>query len=195
MAKETQEEIGVQSLIQDLVDLKEIILDLKEDVAELQSILSSPTSPSCDRNQNHQYPDLDESQPPLSRASETRQPRERYSHETAYLHKLGTSRYMSSGNSQDTLSPVHIPFHQTSIVRESYAQLLSQILSSTLAQHGSSNLTGELFQVVSSLLSAPSLGCRVEQHEGHIRIRFLCESHPERVHSDLILPQNFHSRR
>ena len=128
-------------------DMKEIVNTLA-DIREKLASISHPTSLASDRNQNHQHPDQDENQTRLSPSSETHQHRDSYNHGKACHRIPETSRYIASGNSPNTSVPVRISFHQTSILRESYGQLLSQILSSVLAQHGSSNLTDELFQVL-----------------------------------------------
>lgn len=154
---------------------------------------SDPTSASSDHNPNPQCRDLDENHSPLSPSCEKHQRHGTYNREKVYRHTHEISHCIACGSSQDTSDHVHISFHRTSSAREAYVQLLSQILSSVLAQHGSSTLSDELFQVVSSLLLAPELKCRVELHEGHIRIQFLDDSHQEPVHSELNLRQSFHS--
>ena len=154
---------------------------------------ANPKDPSSGHNRCRPLPCQDDSSTPLSPASETRQPHVKYNRETAYPRTPDTSRCTASGSSPDTSVHVRIAFHQTSTLRESYAQLLSQTLSSVLAQHGKSSLTDELFQVLSCLLSTPELGCHVERREGHIRIRFLSETHPVSEHSELSLHLNSHS--
>lgn len=175
------------------LNLQILIAELVQIEVERALKRAIPTAASCDHNRHHPHHDPDESQTPLSQASEMHRPRETYSHEKAYHHTPETSRYTSSDNSQGTSSRVRISFHQTSILREAYAQLLSQILSSTLAQHGSSTLTDELFQVLTSLLSTRELECHVEQHAGRTRIQFLSENRRAPLHSEINLHQNFRS--
>ena len=163
------------------------------EINKMDAKLANPTLSSSDRNQGHLRHDLDETEILLSQASETHRHRAKYNRERAYLHTHETSHCTACDSSLDTSSQFHIDFHQTSIERESYAQLLSQILRTALVQHGSSDLTDELFQALSLLKSTPSLECHVEQRADQTRIRFLSETHPKFVHSELILHRSFHN--
>ena len=194
----TKEELGyhlsmIREALQILSDKSDDRSQSLEKIArrlEKLSKSSTPIAPSSDRNPSRPRRDQTENETPLSPSSEMRQLRDSYSHGKAYLRKPETSHCTASGSSRDILSHARISFHQTSTLRESDVQLLSQTLSSILAQHGSSTLTDELFQVLSSLLLTPALECHVEQRGGHICIQFLSEIHPKSVHSELNLRQN-----
>ena len=165
--------------------------EINELIQEFNS--SSPTCSSSCRSHCPECHDLVGSHSRLSPCTETHLPREKYSHETACPHTPGISHCIASDSSPDTLGHAHISSHQTSTLKESFAQLLCQIREKAWEQLENSSLDVELSQALSSRLLTPELECHVEQQEGHIRIEFRGGNHPKSSHSVLILPLNFHS--
>lgn len=166
-----------------------------EEINELEKKLSSsnPTSPACYHNRCRVLPSQAESHSQLSPCNETHQPHEKYNHETAYPHTPGTSHCTFFDSSQDILTHARISSHQTNTLKVSFAQLLFQIQAIVLELPESLDLVVELSRVSSFLTLIPELECHVEQQEDRIRIQFRDGNHPESVHSELILHQNFHS--
>lgn len=155
--------------------------------------LASPNETSSDHSRCHQPLDLGDSLIQLLLAFGTHQLREKCSHGKACPHIPETSRCTVFYSSLDTSDPIHTASRQTSTLRESFAQILFRIREQVLAQHGSLAPNDGLLPALCSLLTTPSLECRVEQHEDHTYIQFRADSHPKSLHSELILHHCSHS--
>ena len=158
------------------------------------TIETTPSSPTNSSNSHTDYQrrlHLVESLLRILQGTEMHLPHAKYSHETVCPHTPETSRCSFFDSFPDTSGLIHTLFDQTSTLKGAFVRLLCQIRDSVSVLPGSSDRVVELSQVESSLWSAPSLVCRVERHEDHIRIQFLDDTRPECVHSELILHLNF----
>lgn len=155
--------------------------------------LSSPNSASSTHTECHLPQNLVESLIRLLQAFEKHLPRENCCHVSACHYKPCTSRYSPCDSSVDTSIHPDNSSHQTSTLKESYELLLFRILEKAWEKRESLNLTCELSQVLSSLLKAPLLEYREELHEDRIHIQFRDGTHPESLHSELILHRCSHN--
>lgn len=177
-------EKGPRSFEDEGITLKDLICSYIRDIRETKP--SSPISPSLNHTEHHSHPCPVENLIRLLPNIETHLRRGTCNHGRVCHHIPDTSHYSSSDSSQDTSGHARTASHRNNTWLESYEQTLCLILNSILERPESSDLTASLFRALSSLLSIPSLECRVEQHVGHIRIRFLDGNHQSRVHLSLI---------
>src|ERR1700722_1078852 len=154
---------------------------------------SNPTAPSSAHTENPKRRHQDESRSQLSLDTEMHHSRGSYNHEMACPRTPETSHCRTSGNSPDTSNHAYTSPRQTSSDLKAYVQILYQIQDLIEELHENLDPTFAQSQVLSSLLSTPSLEYRVVLREDHIHIRFRDGNHPEHVHSELILHRNFHS--